>query len=255
MGFADLHIHSIYSYDGTCTIPAILKHVAEKTDLNVIAITDHNTIAGIQEAKDLGPHYGIEVIPGCEVSTADGHLLALFTDQFIQPGRTLTDTVLEIADQGGLCIAAHPMARGTSSLSFETIRSSLNHPVVQKCLVGIEAFNGGLVYTRSNPNVAERAALMPLAKVGNSDAHVFSTIGQGSTEFIGTSARELRTALETHLTLVRTGKGLGGLEIIRNYIPGYLMRRLGWALWNAQPSAPLKYIRLSQLFSENPSVH
>jgi predicted metal-dependent phosphoesterase TrpH len=255
MGFADLHIHSIYSYDGTCTIPAILKYVAEKTDLKVIAITDHDSIAGIQEAKELGPHYGIDVIPACEVSTADGHLLALFIDRLVQPGRTLTDTVLEIADQDGLCIAAHPTARGTSSLSFETICRSLQHPTVPKCLVGVEAFNGGLVYTRNNPTVAARAALLPLAKVGNSDAHILSIIGQGSTEFSGSTARELQSALETRQTLVRVGKGLSGLEVIKKYIPGYLLRKLGWALWNAQPSAPLQYIRLSRLMMENPNAH
>ena len=42
MGLADLHVHSIHSNDGTVTIPAILKHVANNTKLNVIALTDHD---------------------------------------------------------------------------------------------------------------------------------------------------------------------------------------------------------------------
>jgi predicted metal-dependent phosphoesterase TrpH len=47
MGFADLYIHSMYSYDGTASISAILKYVAEYTDLNVIAITDHDSMEGV----------------------------------------------------------------------------------------------------------------------------------------------------------------------------------------------------------------
>ena len=76
MGKADLHIHTIYSWDGTCTVEAVLKQAAHIAGLDVIAITDHDEIQGALEAVDLAPRYGIEVIPGCEISTADGHLLA-----------------------------------------------------------------------------------------------------------------------------------------------------------------------------------
>jgi predicted metal-dependent phosphoesterase TrpH len=251
MGFADFHIHSIHSYDGTCTIPAIFKHVAKQTDLDVIAITDHDTIDGIPEALDLGPRYGIEVIPGCEVSTADGHLLALFIDRPIKPNLPLVDTVLMIADLGGICVAAHPLARGTSSLRFETIWKALQNPRVAHCLVGVEAFNGGLVYTRTNPMVAGMAKMLPLAKVGNSDAHVLPMIGRGSTEFEGTTALDLRKALETNQTTVREGKGLDGLDVLKTYIPRYVLRKLGWAAWNAHPEAPVRYVRISDIMMKN----
>ncbi|HVN54966.1 MAG TPA: PHP domain-containing protein [Anaerolineaceae bacterium] len=252
MGFADLHIHSIYSYDGTCSIPAILKEVKKRTDLNVIAITDHDTIRGNQLAMELAPHYGLEVIPGCEVSTADGHLLALWIDRPIKPGRSLVDTALEIADQGGVCIAAHPMARGTHSLQFDTIWKALQDTRVALCLVGIEAFNGGLVYTRSNPLVAAVATMLPIAKVGNSDAHVLPMIGCGSTEFAGTTAKDLLLALKTGKTTVRQGKGLGGFDVLKTYIPRYILRKIGWVAWNDDPQAPLKYVRLSRAIQQSP---
>ena len=247
MGFADLHIHSIYSSDGTSTIPAILKHIATKTDLSVIAITDHDSMEGTKESMDLAPQYGLEVIPGCEISTAEGHLLALFIERPIPPGRSLVDTVLMVADQGGICIAAHPTARGTPSLSFETIFDALWVPGVARTLVGIEAFNGGLVYTRSNPMVAAMAKMLPLAKVGNSDAHVLPMIGHGSTEFEGSSIQDLRRALETGTTTVRKGKGLDGFAVLKTYIPQYILRKMGWAAWNSGPQAPVKYVRLTSL--------
>ncbi len=244
MGFADLHIHTIHSYDGTSSVSAVLKQVADHTDLNVIAITDHDTMTGVREARELAPAYGIEVIPGCEVSTAEGHLLALFIDRPIQAGLSLVQTVLLVGRQGGLCIAAHPTARGASSLSFTAIQQALGQPGVSRVLVGIEAFNGGLVYTRSNPRVEAQAKSLPLAQVGNSDAHVLNTIGQGSSEFEGRSARELRFALEQATTRVRKGKGLDGLGVIRSYLPRYILRKLGWVAFNAAPEAPLTYTRM-----------
>lgn len=245
MGFADLHIHTIHSYDGTSSVSAIMKHVAYNTDLSVIAITDHDTISGIHEAMDLAPAYGIEVIPGCEVSTADGHLLALFIDRPIPAGLPLVQTVQLIGEQGGLCIAAHPMAKGVNSLRFSTIQQALCQPGIRQVLVGIEAFNGGLVYTRRNPLVEAVSRAMPLAQVGNSDAHILETIGQGASEFAGRTASELRTALEQATTRVRKGKGVDGFSVIRNYIPRYLLRKLGWVAYNAYPEAPLTYTRLA----------
>jgi hypothetical protein len=102
MGFADLHIHTIYSYDGTSSVSAVLKYTSKHTDLNVIAITDHNTMAGVQEALDLAPTYGIEVVPGCEISTAEGHLLALYINKPIQVGLSLVKTTQLIGEQGGI---------------------------------------------------------------------------------------------------------------------------------------------------------
>jgi predicted metal-dependent phosphoesterase TrpH len=86
MGFADLHIHSVYSHDATSSIPAILKYVADHTNLDVIAITDHDSLRGNREAVQLASKYGLEVIPGCEISTADGHLLAMFVSHPIPAG-------------------------------------------------------------------------------------------------------------------------------------------------------------------------
>ena len=69
MGLADLHVHTIYSYDGTASIPAVLAR-ARQIGLDVIAITDHDEIAGSLQALELAPAFGVEVIPGMEVTTA-----------------------------------------------------------------------------------------------------------------------------------------------------------------------------------------
>jgi len=247
MGLADLHIHSIYSYDGTASISAILQHVMLNTPLNVIAITDHDSLQGNLEAMDLAPKYGIEVVPGCEISTDDGHLLALFLHKPVPAGLSLVETVLRVRDQCGLCIAAHPMARGTNSLSFECIRNALLFPHVAESLVGIEALNSGLVYTQRNPMVAAIAQTLPLAQVGNSDAHILSMIGQAATEFEGKTAADLDRALETATTRVRQINTYGGLAVLRDYIPRFVLRKLGWVTWNGSPQSPATLVRLSNI--------
>jgi predicted metal-dependent phosphoesterase TrpH len=251
MGLADLHVHTVHSYDGTSSVSAVLKHAADYTDLDVIAITDHDTMDGVQEALDLAPSYGIEVIPGCEVSTADGHMLALFIERPIPAGLSLVQTVRLVGEQGGLCVAAHPTARGMTSLSFADIHLALLQPGVRKTLVGVEAFNGGLVYTGSNPLVEALSKTLPLAQVGNSDSHVLRTIGHGASRFEGKTAADLRKALMKHSTRVVYGQGDSGVSILLNYLPKYILRKLGWVPFNAHPSAPLTYARLAHAVVRN----
>jgi len=254
MGFADLHIHSTFSYDGTATIPAILKYVSERTPLGVIAITDHDTMDGIPQALDLAPAYGIEVIPGMEINSADGHVLGLFLQRPVPAGLSLEQTVLRVAGQGGLCVAPHPEARGTNSLSIPTIAKALRNPQVAQALVGMEAFNGGLVYTRSNVGLSDTAKLLGLACIGNSDAHLLEMIGHGSTAFEGSTASDLHAALWKKQTEMRQDIGLTGLAVLGHYLPRYFLRKLGWVIWNEKPQAPLRYIRFDrqqQLMAEH----
>jgi predicted metal-dependent phosphoesterase TrpH len=240
MGLADLHIHTIYSWDGTSTISAVLKYAADYTDLDVIAITDHDEIAGALQALDLAPNYGISVLPGCEISTMDGHLLALFIQRPVQPGLSLVETVLRVGELGGLCIAAHPLARGINSLAPEAIRSALKVPGVSDVLIGIEVFNASIFHRRSNEVALAFAQDLPMAQVGNSDSHWLQTIGQGATEFAGTTVADLRLALETGATKVhRSSRLASGPAIILKWLPRYLMRLMGRVSWNPTPGAPL----------------
>ena len=75
MGLADLHMHTFFSYDGTASVPAAFVRT-RKIGLDVIAITDHDEIAGSLKSMELAPRYGIEVIPNIEITTAEGDLLA-----------------------------------------------------------------------------------------------------------------------------------------------------------------------------------
>lgn len=247
MGFADLHIHTLYSWDGTCTVSAVLKRVADYTDIRVIAIADHDNMDGAWEAVELAPAYGLEVVPGMEVSTADGHVLALFIETAIPKGLSLEETLSKVGSQGGLCIAAHPMARGDFSLSAGRIIQTLRDPDLARILVGMETFNAGLVDGRSNLAAQALAQILPIAQVGSSDAHLLWMIGGGYTEFPGTTTADLRQALEQHMTKPVIDRASPPLQLMSGWLSHFLLRKAGWVTSNAGPQAPLRMGRLGQV--------
>src|SRR5919199_637500 len=82
MGTIDLHTHSLYS-DGTFT-PAQVMELAQERDVSTVALTDHDTTAGLREAAEAGAANGVEFVPGVEFSTVyngEGvHILCYFMD-------------------------------------------------------------------------------------------------------------------------------------------------------------------------------
>ncbi|MGE5432417.1 MAG: PHP domain-containing protein [Syntrophomonadaceae bacterium] len=78
----DLHLHTTCS-DGVCS-PLEIVFKAKKAGLDVISITDHDNLAGIEAATEFGRQMGVEVIPGVEISTdiedKEVHLLGYFID-------------------------------------------------------------------------------------------------------------------------------------------------------------------------------
>ncbi len=244
MGLADLHIHTFYSWDGTMTPAAVLKSAA-MAGLNVIAVTDHDDIRGSRQALDLAGKYGMEVIPGSEISTSEGHLLALFVDEHIPAGLSLLETLTFIGKKGGLAIAPHPAAIGTPSLSYPSIKAVLAYSGARRVLCGIEVYNGGLPYRRSNMLARSFAdtLLHPLACVGNSDAHYFWGIGRGVTYFPGRTAADLRQALINRTTNAHGAKGVIALSPVAGWIWHYALKKLGWVTSNVQPHMPLRLAR------------
>jgi predicted metal-dependent phosphoesterase TrpH len=118
MGLADLHMHTLYSYDGTATVPAVLKR-AKQVGLDLIAITDHDEIRGALLAEQLASKYEIQVIPGVEITTVEGDLLALNLQRLVLAGLSLIETILRVGELGGFCLAPHPMATGMAMKSLD----------------------------------------------------------------------------------------------------------------------------------------
>jgi predicted metal-dependent phosphoesterase TrpH len=223
MGLADLHIHTIYSYDGTASVQAVLRR-AKRIGLDVIAITDHDEIAGSLKALELAPNYGLEVIPAIEVTTAEGDLLAFNITEKIQRDMSLTETVLSVAELGGFCIAPHPMAGGIGmkSLSAYSILKTLRHPDVAQTLVAIETYNATVIDKMSNHYAHILADRLDIAQTASSDAHVVEAIGLGVTEFDGRTAQDLLTALHKRETRQRKQKEWNAVRILGSWAANYI---------------------------------
>jgi len=215
LGRADLHIHTLAS-DGTAGIPEILDHVERTTDLDVIAITDHDRVDAARAARAIAGDRGLrfEVVIGEEVTTLGGHLLALWIERPIRPFRSLRATIAAVHDQGGIAIPAHPLvpyplcAQGFVLRRLLADRDPRVHPDA------LEAFNPTALGRPWHGRVVRFAEELGLATVGNSDAHVLAAIGVGWTTFPGRSAADLRAAIETsqthhHGTFHGTGSQLG----------------------------------------------
>jgi len=223
MGLADLHIHTIYSYDGTASLAAVLKR-ARQNGLDVIAITDHDEIIGSLKALELAPVYGIEVIPGIEVTTAEGHLLALNVTQKIPRAMPLIETILKVGELGGFCIAPHPMAGGfgMKSLSAYSILKALRHPDVPRILIAIEAYNATIIDKISNRYAHILANRLNIAQTASSDAHVVEAIGLGATEFDGRTALDLISALQNGNVRICKRAEWNSARIIGSWVANYV---------------------------------
>jgi predicted metal-dependent phosphoesterase TrpH len=224
MGLADLHMHTIYSYDGTASVPAVLKR-AKQVGLDLIAITDHDEIRGALLAEELAPKFGIQVIPGVEITTAEGDLLALGIRKIVPAGLPLIETVLRVGEQGGFCIAPHPTASGIGmkSLSGYSIARALRDFATAQILIGIETYNATTLDRDANETANVLAIRMRVAKTANSDAHVLDAIGLGVTVFPGKTEADLVNALRENLTRPHQKEAWNSARILGSWAAHYLM--------------------------------
>ncbi len=201
LGRADIHMHSTYS-DGIASVEQILRHVQHNTNLAVMALTDHDTIDGALRARDLWMrgHYRYDFIVGEEISTQDGHLLALYIEKHIRPGLSMERSIDLVHEQGGLAIVAHPLNR--------VFRHSCQREVLDRIawsndtwLDGIETWNASFcgIYANKVAMSANRR-VYGWPELGNSDAHTLSAIGSGCTWFEGSNALDLRASIESGQT-------------------------------------------------------
>jgi predicted metal-dependent phosphoesterase TrpH len=228
---ADLHIHTDHS-DGLASVQEVMEYVAAKTDLSVIAVTDHNTIEGALFAKSLEELYDFEVIVGEEVTSTAGHIIGLFLTETVPPGMSGEDTVAAIRAQGGIAIVPHPFAnRAFGPFGLK----ALGEQVHELDYDGVEVYNSSPYLYLANRLAAKELAGKGAAATGGSDAHVLRAIGTGYTRFPGRTADDLRRAIEDASTSAHAGTG--HVSVALRYMVRYpRIRRL--QAWNWERCKP-----------------
>jgi len=202
VGKADLHIHTRVS-DGMATIEAVLAYVQEHTDLDLIAVTDHEDVTGGLRARELAARrgYRFDVAPGAEVTTLQGHLLGIGIEVTPKSFRRVESTLEMIHSQDGMAIVPHPMSWLTRSLSERTIARICERGEAGVTFDGIETANPSPAGKVRRRRVLHRnRADWRLAETGSSDAHHLAHIGTGWTEFEGIGFAALRQAIGARAT-------------------------------------------------------
>ncbi|MCD6381730.1 MAG: PHP domain-containing protein [Candidatus Aenigmarchaeota archaeon] len=195
---AELHCHSIYSTGSTIkaegfnTLKEIMAH-AKKLGIGILALTDHDTIRGHRDAKKYAKKYGIIFIPGEEVTSEKGHILALGIQERIKPGLSVIETIEKIHDQGGIAIAAHP---------YDFRRKGIGDSA--KYCDAIEVFNAINVDRTANLRANKLAELYHKPKTAGSDAHWLPMMGHGLTEIRCTNVDGCLKEIKNGRTKLRT---------------------------------------------------
>jgi predicted metal-dependent phosphoesterase TrpH len=196
-GRADLHVHPLSSVNADYEPQPMLEQLL-RSSLDIVAITEHDRtdLAFDLAARLEAAGSNIDVIIGAEVTTSEGHLLALFLQSDIPVGLSPAEAIANIHAQGGLAIIAHPLLPSASCLSGRQIRQLMQRRDHQRP-DAIETHNSIALVAPLQARLAQTLAKqLSLAQVGGSDAHGPDMLGNCITRFPGRGAGELRQAIE-----------------------------------------------------------
>nr|MBN1228625.1 PHP domain-containing protein [Anaerolineae bacterium] len=198
----DLHSHTNYSRDCLTRLED-LQEICRKQNIDKLAITDHNTARGALEAARL---YPMLIIPGQEIMTTRGEILAWFVREEVPAGLSPQETISRLRDQNAVIGIAHPFDR------YRRGAWQLEHLLEIIDLVDcVEVFNARCLHDEDNNRALEFAGEHQKLKTAGSDAHTRREYGRGVVEVepFHNSADGLRSALqEAAFTGIRSGLGV-----------------------------------------------
>lgn len=195
----DLHIHSKYSFDSIMSPKRIIK-TAIKKNIDLIAVTDHNTIKGGVEVKKASGN-SITVIVGAEIKTDIGDIIGFNLNEEIK-NVNWEEVLDQIKAQGGLSMLPHPY------------RSHREICEVAKKVDFIEIWNARSTIEQNEQafNLAKKLGKKALA---GSDAHLYSEIGNV----------KIFVDEEWNLKEITVKKRATCHQIFQSQIVGYLKKR------------------------------
>lgn len=173
----ELHVHTRYSHDSILFLNLLALKCHWKK-IKCVAICDHNTITGAQKAQNLFSKYGINVIVGEEIFSADGEIIGLYLKNPIPSGLCAEETVRMIKEQNGLVMIPHPY----DEKRYKTVLKTKKLYEISDNIDLIEIYNGRNVSEKYSVKQAEIADSVvtdkKVAMIAGSDAHTFLELGR-----------------------------------------------------------------------------
>jgi len=181
----DFHVHTNYSIDSTIEIEELVPR-CRAVSLDGLAVTDHDTLEGARKAmkrcKD------IIVIPGMEIETSKGHVLALNVTKVVKKDPDFLETIENVHELGGIAVIAHPFSILKPLVDVDTLSASGLDAVE---VANATSFPYSLMM-RKNKTLAEK---LGLPMTGGSDAHFSTVIGRSYT-VVDSDSKDISDILE-----------------------------------------------------------
>ncbi len=194
-------------------VAEIMAYVQEATDLDLVAITDHDKVDGALEAVrwvENHPSCRFRVVVGTEITAAFGrHILAYFFNppyptEPLPRLRSYRNTIAQVHSMGGIVAIPHPTVMWTPSGGYRHLKSLLKQGIE---IEGIEVCNAAIAARNNEEKIREfNRRDFHMAEMGGSDAHHLAQIGAGYTSFKGRSAIDMAHAVRHHATRAHFGE-------------------------------------------------
>lgn len=199
----DLHVHTNYSRDGESSVEEIIR-MAERRGLDVIAITDHDTVEGAKYAQTIETK--LLVIPGIEISTKSGHLIALGINEPVPAGLDFFESVDRAREMGAFLILPHPYHKFRHGVAIK-LKNAI------EAVDAVESFNSRYIIGSANKKAEKKARHFGKPCVAGSDAHNARFVGYGVT--VVDSEKDMKLIFEA-ISAGRSGI-IGKMTPLRSY--------------------------------------
>lgn len=219
----DNHIHSIYSGDAVNTPLEIIKK-AISLNIDIISISDHNTIKGSQIAiKEAKKYEEILIVPSIEISTNKGHILGLGLEENIKKDLSPEETIDLIHDQGAMAIIPHPYCFYRNGLFTKINPKNLK-------IDGLETKNARFIIGYSNYKSKQYAVKNKIPQLAASDAHYKNFIGDCYTDI--SCEKSVDSVLKSikHGKLIPKGKGTSNIKLSKYLFDKKILKKYGYEI-------------------------
>lgn len=170
--------------------PEELVQAAKKQDLDGIAVTDHDTMENVNAVREISED--LKVIPGVEITTDEGHMLAWYIEEVPETTDPLK-VIKEVHDQGGYTSLAHPQ---------DFLRQVFETEEIYEKTDFVETINSRVLPFWCNRKARKKADEFSKPVSAGSDAHFPFEVGRSTTE----TETDIEKALKKKETRV-SGRG------------------------------------------------